>query len=924
MRTKPSSCEGCAIYSHGTDFSSIEGQGSLGVMLVAEASGEHESRESTPLVKWAPAGSLIERTFKRLGYDRQQFTLTNTLRCRPRNNWLSGAPWEYSALSHCRPNLDAAIATRRPRAILALGDTATRELTGLAGDARGVSHLCGYALRGPNDIPVIPAYHPAFIRRGKASYQGLLCRNLQRAVNIAAGRDREWIWNIEEAQHARRIRYQVHPSLDEARSFWLRVSSNSGATLSYDIETYESASLDEDARDGFTDTRLRLLQFSIEGGSGIAFPWEGEYREIAQRILHSPNTKCGHNVWLFDDKVLKACGEREGIDLRPRGTIHDTLQMFHHWQPDLPAHLQFAAQFVQFPFPWKHLAGTDLEFYGCVDVDATLRLYEFLLTALQRDGLWAGAWSPDANCSGGYVGQVLQVRPVLAAMEDRGLPVDDAERLKLDSEFKLAAIDLAQELMPRFPESAKKLDPYKTFPPELKKLPESDWGQLFREPDKTDAAGKLKAGKWYRYGQREVTEAMLDGIGNAVTSRAIRWCYIPEFNPNSGKQLIEYMKSQGHKVPKSKETDDDGNEKDTTNKKELIRLAHRHSDDFYLKVIEYRELSKMRGTYIEGFKPHEDGCVHTTFTFDTGTAQLSSRNPNIQNFVKHGRLAKATRRMIAAPSGHILTEWDFKSYHVLTTGFEAECQDYMRMARLDMHSFVAGCFLNTWRPEIMEESDDALLERFKWFKSDDSRKRVRDKQAKPSILGVGFGMGARRLYQENLEHFPDEKTARRFLDLLQNLYPRVFAWQARIRKQAHEQQFLKSRFGNIRRFYEVFVWDSAKGGWKNGDQAEEAVAFLPATHAFGNIRECMKELARLGLAEKYGMNDNIHDALEFCFPVGLLEEHLADIPPIMTAPSIVLTHPTLAPNGLTVDIEGSFGPNWSQMEKINVQPLVSA
>ena len=86
--------------------------------------------------------------------------------------------------------------------------------------------------------------------------------------------------------------------------------------------------------------------------------------------------------------MLAACGDREGLDLRPRGVVHDTLCMFHHWRPDLPAHLQFAASFVQFPFPWKHLAATDIEFYGCCDVDATLRLYGMLEATLRRDGLW--------------------------------------------------------------------------------------------------------------------------------------------------------------------------------------------------------------------------------------------------------------------------------------------------------------------------------------------------------------------------------------------------------------------------------------------------------------------------------------------------------------------------------------------------------
>ena len=96
MRSKPSSCEGCPIASHGTDFTQIEGTGSLGVLIVGEASGEMEARDGLPLRPYAPAGSLLERTFKRMGLSRAQFSLTNCLRCRPRNNWLAGAltSWE--------------------------------------------------------------------------------------------------------------------------------------------------------------------------------------------------------------------------------------------------------------------------------------------------------------------------------------------------------------------------------------------------------------------------------------------------------------------------------------------------------------------------------------------------------------------------------------------------------------------------------------------------------------------------------------------------------------------------------------------------------------------------------------------------------------------------------------------------------------
>jgi uracil-DNA glycosylase family 4 len=401
IRSKPSSCTGCRICDHGTDFSQIEGTGSSGIMLVGEASGEHEQRDQLPFRPFAPAGGVLERTLRRMGIDRQTLSITNIIRCRPRRNWLEGAPWEYSAISSCHPNLLAAIEERKPRVIVALGGVALRELTGMAGEAQGITHLAGYVLpeqisngmdtpQGITAIPVIGDFHPAFLRRGKISYSGVFARILQRAVNIAKGRDHEWLWEVDpedERTHGQ-LKYQVHPSLDEARDFVQRVRSNSGLTLSYDIETFESASLDEDAREGFTDTQIRLIQFSVAEGTGIALPWEGQYRNIAQQILRSENDKCGHNVWSFDNRVLRAAGEREGLDLRPRGVIHDTLQMFHHWQPDLPAHLQFASSFIQFPFPWKHLAGSHLEWYGCADVDSTLRLYNMLEGTLKRDGMW--------------------------------------------------------------------------------------------------------------------------------------------------------------------------------------------------------------------------------------------------------------------------------------------------------------------------------------------------------------------------------------------------------------------------------------------------------------------------------------------------------------------------------------------------------
>lgn len=552
----------------------------------------------------------------------------------------------------------------------------------------------------------------------------------------------------------------------------------------------------------------------------------------------------------------------------------------------------------------------------------------------------------------GYVGQVLEVRPILAGMEDRGLPVDDAARVALSGEFDIAQAALGVELTKAAPPECGRVQPkdgYKGVPPEVKSfdpaLTMADlWATRFHE--------KGDDGETYRY---EIRKFAIDIVSDVSGEPAIqfvdRWCRVYDFNPNSAKQLISYMRAKGHPVPKDKHREnDEGENPDTTNKKELVRLANKTGDLFYLKVIEFRELTKAKGTYVEGFKPGADGRVHTTFTFDTAIAQLSSRNPNIQNFPKHGstdsqrRLVAALRRMIAAEPGKVLVEWDYKSCHVLTLGFLAEDPNWMRLARLDMHSFIAGHFLGLWDcSRILSETDDELRARFKWLKSDPERKRVRDDPAKHGILGIGNGLKARGLFERYMESFPPrpcqvcagrrtvqgvrgpkkcsnckglgmesgQRIADRILEICEQFSPKVFAYQRREQERAHKEQCLKTDFGHLRRFYEVFRWDPRRQQLVHGDQAEEAVSYRLSNVAHAHMRESMKALYRAGFDERYGLCNQIHDALLFHFDRALLDDHIRDIYPVLVAPSVILRHPTIAPGGLSIDVEAKAGRNWA-------------
>lgn len=81
--------------------------------------------------------------------------VTNAVKCRPPGNRRP----KGTELAACRPYLLAQLATVRPRAIVALGQTALRDLLGPGASLR--------RLRGRwtafGGVPLLPTYHPAAV-----------------------------------------------------------------------------------------------------------------------------------------------------------------------------------------------------------------------------------------------------------------------------------------------------------------------------------------------------------------------------------------------------------------------------------------------------------------------------------------------------------------------------------------------------------------------------------------------------------------------------------------------------------------------------------------------------------------------------------------------------------------------------------------
>jgi uracil-DNA glycosylase len=961
----PESCEGCELSSNSGcgKFTQVEGKGGLGVLVVAEASGEAEAAAGWPLRASAPSGGVFEKALRRAGYRREQFYVTNILRCRPPGNWLEGAPWEQEAIERCRENLDRAVEQLKPRSILALGGVPTRELTGLAGKKLSVMYLRGFVLASRYGLPVVPTIHPSYIARGNSQLLGRLMSDISTAVGVAQG------WLPGPVGDPREL-MTAHTSYEALLELFERARDNRDLLIAYDIETFMgSEEVDEDAhlefsRDGAEDgfgegedgedsgdddngvsddpsggsrrdsldtgrAQIRTVQFALSEREGVSVPWDSGHRDLIAAVLALPNPKVGHNATWFDDPIL----ERHGCSIG--GRRDDTLVMYGCLQPDLPKHLQAVGRAYGWEWPWKHIGGSDIAFYGVADVCVLHKVMARLPTELRTLGLWDT-----------YERRTQQYRRlVIRPMEIVGLPVSNDRVGVLREDLARDVKRMDEEIQRLAPMELRKLEAYKNMPPMIKEFVLGRHEEEFAPSIKTYKNGKTKEVKsktkisdlyrWLMSQEPRYVEtrdkvfekwpqlvAVPDGEGRHLLA------WEEPFNPASPLQMQAYLKLKGYRLPISFKTG-----RVTTSDKELTRLQEQTKDPLIKLVRERRIADKMIGSYTGrlqadgtikgGWIPGSDGRLRATITFKS-TGQLAASNPNTMTLpVRREELAESFRRCIAAEPGHQILELDMHAFHASTTGLAAGDAEYMRLSRLDIHSYVAGWLVKDKRVrDCLNWSDGDLLALLEEIK--ERHKPVRNKQAKPAILGIGFGMGWKRLYYENREYFANETEAKRLHDLLKSLFPLVFKWQEEVVDLADKQGYLANAFGRRRWFWDARTWkvSGKTGGWEKqaGRDAEKVKAFLPASNAHDMLREKCLELAEKGMLRKYELVNIVHDALVFHCPTGLVDEAASEVKKILEAPVLALAHPVICPGGFSCEAEASVGPDWAKgsMERMEI------
>ncbi|MBF6625184.1 DNA polymerase I [Aerococcaceae bacterium zg-BR9] len=247
------------------------------------------------------------------------------------------------------------------------------------------------------------------------------------------------------------------------------------------------------------------------------------------------------------------------------------------------------------------------------------------------------------------------------------------------------------------------------------------------------------------------------------------------FNINSPKQLGEILFDElGLPVIKKTKTGY------STAADVLEKLRYQH--DIVEKILDYRQIAKLKGTYVEGLPRYiqADGKIHTRFVQTlTQTGRLSSADPNLQNIpirLEEGR--KIRQAFVASHPGWQLFGADYSQIELRVLAHI--CGDeHLRQAFIDgedIHSATARRVFGLPEGEAV-----------------DSQHR---RQAKAVNFGIVYGISDYGLSQ-NLNI--TRKAAKTFIDRYFEKYPGVAQFMEEIVKEAKAQGYVSTLF-NRRRY----------------------------------------------------------------------------------------------------------------------------
>ena len=249
-----------------------------------------------------------------------------------------------------------------------------------------------------------------------------------------------------------------------------------------------------------------------------------------------------------------------------------------------------------------------------------------------------------------------------------------------------------------------------------------------------------------------------------------------KFNISSPKQLGEVL-FEKLEIAKGK--------KNKTGYKTDIKVLEKLVDKHPIieKILEYRNLSKLKSTYIEGLSNYilSDGKIHTIYKQTlTRTGRLSSTDPNLQNIPVREELGRNIRKAFLPENDYLLSA-DYSQVELRVMASLSNCKSLIVAFQNDedIHTHVAS--------EVFNVPEEAVTKQMR-------------RCAKAVIFGIiygisGFGLG------ENLHISKSE--ADDFIEKFHKLYPEVKNYTDTQVSLAKEKGYVTTLFGRTRVIEEI-------------------------------------------------------------------------------------------------------------------------
>ena len=272
-----------------------------------------------------------------------------------------------------------------------------------------------------------------------------------------------------------------------------------------------------------------------------------------------------------------------------------------------------------------------------------------------------------------------------------------------------------------------------------------------------------------------VLRALGDEFGSridALSARIYELAGTP-FNINSPRQLGEVLFERlGLPAPKKTKT---GYSTDADVLEQLSEM-----NEIVPAVMEYRQLSKLKGTYVDGLIPLVKGTgrVYTTLNQTvTSTGRISSSDPNLQNIPVRMDLGRPIRRaFIAGNEGNVLVDGDYSQIELRVLAHIAGDEKMLAAFRsgADFHRQTAAQVFNVRPEEVTDQMRSS---------------------AKAVNFGIVYGISdfglARQLGITRTK-------AREYIDKYLSTYAGVKAYMENAVKSGREDGYVTTLFGRRR------------------------------------------------------------------------------------------------------------------------------